>query len=176
MTFDIDDILEGGLDIDLTIGCDRFYIQQEDCHLSKEVKVQGNLTRLNLEVFLNGKVKTELRLNCSRCLEPLDFSIHAKLFARFIALGTIDNPSLEYEIDKNEVEIEYYSENRIDISRPVRDAILLDLPMVGLCQEDCLGLCDICGKNLNQGSCQCTKNQDVDPRLEILNQLKDKLK
>ncbi len=50
--------------------------------------------------------------------------------------------------------------------------ILLDLPQKNLCREDCRGLCQICGQNLNNGSCSC-EQKAVDPRLAILKQLMD---
>ena len=44
---------------------------------------------------------------------------------------------------------------------------------VFLCSEDCKGLCAVCGKNLNEGPCDC--KPEPDPRLAVLAQLlKDK--
>lgn len=48
--------------------------------------------------------------------------------------------------------------------------ILLSLPMKNLCRDDCRGLCPQCGKNLNEGLCDC-KVDTSDPRLEVLRQL-----
>ena len=50
--------------------------------------------------------------------------------------------------------------------------ILLELPSKFLCNDDCKGLCQNCGKNLNKGECDCSKS-NVDPRLDILKQLID---
>ena len=50
--------------------------------------------------------------------------------------------------------------------------IFLSLPSKNLCRDDCKGLCQICGQNLNNGECSCDKRQ-TDPRLEILKQLID---
>ncbi len=33
------------------------------------------------------------------------------------------------------------------------DAVLLALPLRPLCRPDCLGLCGVCGADLNTGSC-----------------------
>jgi uncharacterized protein len=35
--------------------------------------------------------------------------------------------------------------------------LLLMLPTKMLCREDCKGLCDICGCNLNETTCDCRK-------------------
>ena len=58
---------------------------------------------------------------------------------------------------------------RLDLTALVREDLLLALPAKFLCREDCKGLCPICGKNLNDGSCSCKK--PIDPRLEALRQL-----
>lgn len=50
--------------------------------------------------------------------------------------------------------------------------IILSYPQKFLCREDCKGLCQHCGKNLNEGDCGC-EEKAIDPRLEILKQLMD---
>ncbi|MBS5873681.1 MAG: DUF177 domain-containing protein [Candidatus Fimivicinus sp.] len=60
---------------------------------------------------------------------------------------------------------------RLDLTALVWEDILLSLPTKFLCREDCKGLCPMCGKNLNDGSCSCEK--PIDPRLEVLRQLLD---
>ena len=60
----------------------------------------------------------------------------------------------------------------MELNDLLRDDILLELPTKYLCTPDCRGLCPQCGKNLNEGGCDCSANQ-VDPRLEVLRQLID---
>ena len=43
-----------------------------------------------------------------------------------------------------------------------------------LCKPDCAGLCSNCGANLNEGPCNCDK-EDVDPRFAALRSLKNEL-
>ena len=60
-----------------------------------------------------------------------------------------------------------YDNDTLDITDIVRENILAELPLKILCVEDCQGLCPKCGKNLNQGQCDCDLHE-VDPRLAIL--------
>ena len=60
----------------------------------------------------------------------------------------------------------------IELDDLLREDILLELPTKFLCKPDCKGLCPGCGKNLNEGKCDCSARQ-VDPRLEVLKQLID---
>ena len=59
----------------------------------------------------------------------------------------------------------------LDVEALAAEDLMLDMPSKFLCQEDCKGLCPTCGKNLNDGPCDCAK--EVDPRLAALAELLD---
>ena len=42
--------------------------------------------------------------------------------------------------------------------------------MKRLCDENCKGLCERCGANLNKAPCSCV-TEKIDPRLAVLKQL-----
>ncbi len=48
---------------------------------------------------------------------------------------------------------------------------ILNMDQKFLCSEDCKGLCERCGRNLNDGPCGCGKQ--LDPRMAVLSQLLD---
>jgi uncharacterized protein len=58
----------------------------------------------------------------------------------------------------------------IDLSEVIREQMILAIPEVVLCKEDCEGLCDKCGKNLNLLNCKC-KEDEIDPRWAALKNL-----
>jgi uncharacterized protein len=45
----------------------------------------------------------------------------------------------------------------INLSLPIRDEILLAVPMTAICRPDCAGICPICGGNRNLTPCDCEK-------------------
>ncbi|MFD1907102.1 YceD family protein [Paenibacillus rhizoplanae] len=53
------------------------------------------------------------------------------------------------------------------LSRMWKKNFVLHLPDSVLCKADCLGLCQKCGQNLNEGTCSCD-NTVIDPRLAAL--------
>jgi len=64
---------------------------------------------------------------------------------------------LEINIDKN-FRLDYPitpQDTIIDLSDDLRQEIILDYPLKPLCNPDCPGLCVKCGKNLNEGPCDC---------------------
>jgi uncharacterized protein len=63
--------------------------------------------------------------------------------------------------------------NVLDLREPIREELVLNVPPFPLCREDCAGLCDKCGADLNSGSCDC--RPDRDPRWAALEGLKGTL-
>ena len=59
----------------------------------------------------------------------------------------------------------------IDLSDILESSFVLDFDVKSLCKEDCAGLCEHCGANLNEGRCSC--KPQTDPRLAVLGQLLD---
>ena len=98
---------------------------------------------------------------CDRCTEPISRNFQIK--ANKIVVPELVNDDVDYD---NYIVLE---NNILDVDSLVNEEIQLFLPHKMLCKEDCKGLCPKCGKNLNQGKCDCKK--DVDPRMSVLLQL-----
>jgi uncharacterized protein len=58
----------------------------------------------------------------------------------------------------------------LDLTEAVHQYAVIALPMKALCDEDCAGLCPSCGRDLNQGPCDCPP-QEVDARWSELTKL-----
>lgn len=178
MVFDIGEIGDEGLDFEFQIDKDQFLMDQEDCSLSRDMEVSGCLTRVGEDVYLKGEVVTELILNCSRCLDPVTHSVDSKLKAHFVPPDpdSVFDSAGEVELHASDIDTEIYQDRRIDLTQSIRDGILLMVPVICLCRPDCKGMCPQCGKKISPGSCVCSSECSVDPRLEVLKQLKNKLK
>ena len=176
MIFVVDHINEEGLDFDILEPKERFNIDSTGCVLAEDVKVQGTLESIGLEILCKGSLETGLSVTCTRCLSDFSFVVKSELKVQFIPRN--DNIKLAHEIELTELDVEqeFYEEGRVDLSSPARDLILLSLPQVILCRQDCKGLCPECGTNLNVNKCDCKNEGSYDPRLAVLQQLKDKLK
>ena len=176
MIFKIDEIYGEGLDFEVLESKQHFDIDSPDCKLTEDVKVQGKLEKTGQEILCNGLLETGLSVTCSRCLGDFSFTVKSKLQVHF--LPPVKDAKLANEIELNvlDFEQEFYEEGQINLSSPVRDLILLSLPQIRLCKENCAGLCPQCGANLNEKDCGCVKQESCDPRLAVLQQLKDKLK
>lgn len=113
-----------------------------------DVLIEGTLTNQGEEVFLSGVLKLTYTGQCARCLKPVTRTMTLQLNERFSSRDTDDDDVYPYE------------GNFVDLTKTVNDNIIVALPVRLLCSEQCKGLCPVCGKNLNQGSCQCRPEQE----------------
>ena len=51
--------------------------------------------------------------------------------------------------------------NQVELGKMLREQVILTSPFQPLCRPDCLGLCQICGRNLNQGGCGCADRDSL---------------
>ncbi len=100
---------------------------------------------------------------CDRCLKKFDSQLKAK--TNFVI--TSDKRMKQGD----EIVFVPASVDEVDITKNIRDAILLKIPIKKICSKDCKGLCSHCGKNLNDGPCDCN-DESIDPRWEKLKKLK----
>ena len=98
---------------------------------------------------------------CDRCAEPT--TRHFDVPVEHILVTSLNN-------EEND-ELILLSGMRFETDNLVREDVLLAFPSSYLCLEDCKGVCQYCGKNLNKDSCSC--RAPVDPRLAVLRQLLD---
>ena len=48
----------------------------------------------------------------------------------------------------------------LDLTGVIREELVLDVPTLVLCREDCAGLCPTCGADLNAGPCACVRSAE----------------
>ena len=176
MIFEIGDIPEEGLNLDLLAAKGQFEINQSDCSLSDNIKLRGRLTKVEHGISFSGELQTILNVACTRCLILFPYNIKTEIKAHFIPLDKEAKPRNEIEIKKADIEQEIYEGGKIDLRGSVRDQVLLELPLMHLCREDCKGICSECGSDLNSSQCECQNEGQKDPRFAVLKEIKDKLK
>ncbi|MBR2460350.1 MAG: DUF177 domain-containing protein [Clostridia bacterium] len=122
------------------------------------VKVHGEIKNAGGYIPLTATCELEIVGECARCLAPVREKLTVD-FSRTVAV------SLEAEDEDDEYL--QVSDGCIEVDEPIRDEVLLSLPMRLLCFEDCKGLCPKCGIDLNKGKCSCSDRM-TDPRWSIL--------
>jgi len=115
----------------------------------------------NRVLTLDGSVKLSLMIPCSRCLELV------KVPFSLILDRTLDMNQTEQDRMAALDEQPYLQGYNLDVDQLVCDELLLNLPMKVLCREDCKGLCNRCGANLNYETCGCQPGS-LDPRMSVI--------
>ena len=110
---------------------------------------------------LTGMLHADMRCVCDRC---------GTEFSRAKALELHATVTADPEAD-DDPEIFPLEGNELDLDEVLTTLFVLDMEAKCLCREDCAGLCEQCGANLNEGPCACNKPRD--PRLAVLEQLLD---
>ena len=119
---------------------------------------------------LDGTVRTELELTCSRCLESYRMPVDAPFDVRYLPASEAKGGE-EREVVEEDLDTSVYRDDQINLNEVLREQFYLALPMKPLCREDCAGLCPHCGTNRNTGACSCA-TEVGDPRLAPLRGLK----
>jgi len=126
------------------------------------------LKKFHNQIILNSDIYSTAAFHCDRC----GTNFKADLKNKFQVVYLFGN----YPEENNLENVVYLplDADKINLFNELRDYALLSVPMRKLCKEDCKGLCYNCGKNLNEETCDCEKQQ-ADPRWQPLIELKKKL-
>ena len=106
-------------------------VEREDLHVDEPIAVSSFITKAQDELVVQAEARCQLRLCCARCLSE---------FASPLKTGML----LSYHVRPMDV---------VDITKDLRQEIILACPMIPVCQPACKGLCPACGQNLNLMSC-----------------------
>ncbi|MCL2045519.1 MAG: DUF177 domain-containing protein [Oscillospiraceae bacterium] len=98
---------------------------------------------------------------CARCLDEFEQPITQHISCYLTGGGEDGEDPDSYLLQGD----------KIDVDEIILTEFILDLEETLLCSEDCEGICDKCGADLNDGQCDC--DEDIDPRLAILGQFFD---
>ena len=132
--------------------------------ITESVLADGMVRNTAGVLVMTGDLRTTIHGTCDRCARDFDREIN---FPIDVVLVT------ELANEENEDEWVFPLEGDCaDLDDIVRTVFVLNLDSKLLCSEDCKGLCHRCGKDLNDGPCNCQK--ELDPRFAALKQLLEK--
>lgn len=121
------------------------------------VELQLRLESVIEGVLVSGTCRTQASGECVRCLDPVGYDLDLDLQELF---AYPDTAAAEAD------EITQVEDELVDFRPVLRDAVVLALPLQPVCQDDCLGLCAICGARLNDDPDH--QHDQVDPRWAAL--------
>ena len=106
------------------------------------------------DIRLQGQLQVTVSAPCDRCLEPVSQPIRSPFNLVYVPASEAAEGG-EEEIDDAAVEVGFYEGNGVQLNDVLREVVLLALPMQLVCNENCKGICPVCGQNRNQQACAC---------------------
>jgi len=162
MIIDLTTISHDGRTFDFSLEKDWWHSNEENDQIlgfHTTLKVKLKIYKAGDKYILEGDLSGGLQVVCDRCLDAYhrDLRYDFKVF-----LGSPTPPDTnvtEVELLDEDMEVGFIKGKEIDLDEIIREQIYLSLPMKSLCSDKCLGLCPICGSNLNVRDCQCHRDQ-----------------
>ncbi len=124
----------------------------------------------NKHLCISGSTQLTVEIPCDRCLGATHESFELEL-ERVLP---IEEGGIVKSDDPDE-ELTFVQEHELDPQQLLYDEILVNWPTKVLCQENCKGICFLCGANLNEQDCKCDR-QVIDPRMAKFQDIFDQFK
>ncbi len=124
---------------------------------------EGEVVNTAGVLTLRGTLRAKMRCICDRCGEEFTMEKTMELEVPLTATA---------EDDSENPDIFPLEGDQLNLTEVLETCFILNMESKFLCREDCKGLCETCGANLNNGACGCRKK--TDPRMAVLEQLLDK--
>ena len=128
------------------------------------IEIDMRLESVTEGILLSADLYAIAKGECIRCLDPVEIVVERKIQELYRYEPTTDKSgkrrkNASRKDDSDEIDLDAVDElwldgNEMNLEIPIRDAIVLDLPVNPLCSEECLGLCPECGEkwaNLPEG-------------------------
>ena len=154
------------------VGYDVFHYHGKTCPILERPDMALTLENKGAQkvaLRLSGQLK--LVLPCDRCLEdtPVDvcLDVQTELDMKAVPCGG-ELSGAELEAEQERLDNQTFVEGHfLDTDKLLRQELMLRVPEKVLCKEDCKGICYRCGRNLNDGACDC-KEEPADLRMAAI--------
>ncbi|MFQ5536562.1 MAG: DUF177 domain-containing protein [Gemmatimonadota bacterium] len=117
------------------------------------------------QIVVRGMIRGGWVRECRRCLEGVAGLLETEVTWVFQEAGL---PGAE---EGGDVHLYAGGATDLNLTDAVREEVLLAIDPYVVCDSECRGLCPMCGTNLNEGVCDCTR-AEPDPRWDALRTLK----
>jgi len=166
---------EEGLQIEDELPADLWTGAEEGILLAAPLAVALACVKRGDRVEVEGRLRGAARMECARCLRPVDVPIDAPVHALYMPGDPTEDDVAISSKDEEDVYFGWYEPPDLDLLDEVRQVAVVSLPHRALCSEGCRGLCPSCGADLNEETCSC-EAEPGDTRWDKLREFRNKLK
>ena len=128
-----------------------------------ECTITGRIESVSTGVLATCRITSTAAGECVRCLDPITLPIDVQIQELYYY-------AIPADWDEEDDEPALITEEKIDLLPPIRDGVILDLPLQPHCSEECLGLCPECGEKIAENP-SGHDHRNIDPRWAKLRDL-----
>ena len=130
---------------------------------SGPIRAAGEIVNTAGVLTAHGGIDAAMVCYCDRCGKAFELKKHIDVDVPIVP----EDEGEDAESDAFSLEGDW-----LDLDDLLETVFILDMDTKFLCRPDCKGLCPKCGRDLNNGPCDC--RPETDPRFAVLEQLLDK--
>jgi uncharacterized protein len=116
---------------------------------AEPITVSGTYVYDGKAFTVSGAASALVNTECARCTKPYAERIAFSFSERFV----------KGEDEASDDETYPYTGDELLLDKALLDNLFLELPIAGVCREDCKGLCPVCGADRNTTTCDCTTEE-----------------
>jgi len=133
--------------------------------------VSANIRQKDRRVKVSGRVVARVQLECDRCLKAVELPVDSRFTLEYVTAEDYQAQQAD-ELTEADLDLSIFDGQVIDIDELVTEELLLAVPDHVLCNNNCKGICPVCGVDRNSVGCEC-QTAEVDPRWAGLKELVD---
>ena len=145
-------------------------MEEDRVQLALAPTVSGEIVREGRRVQVSGRLDARVKVECDRCLKPLEIPVDSRFKLEYVTAEDYKAQQV-VELTEEDLDLSIFDGEVIDIDELASEELLLAVPDHVLCQDDCKGICPVCGVDRNSVDCTC-QSAEVDPRWAGLKELK----
>ena len=180
ISISLQDIPDEGLHMDCAITPDVLELPADESRVEGAFHWIGDVVKTSDGATVTGTLSGTIVRECVRCLQTFQDRISVLCTAAFQQDAEKSAQLVKGDAKRGEAFPKDFAEemypcidNRVELDTMLREQVILVTPIQPLCREDCLGLCQICGTDLNHGACGCIERNPM-PFQQFSRQLSSK--
>jgi uncharacterized protein len=145
-------------------------LQDDRVRLIVAPTVSGELLHEGRRVRISGRLDARVQVECDRCLKPVEIPVDSRFKLEYVTAEDYQAQQA-VELTEEDLDLSVFDGKVIDVDELVAEELLLAVPDHVLCNDNCKGICPICGVDQNSVDCAC-QTAEVDPRWAGLKEIK----
>jgi uncharacterized protein len=116
----------------------------EDCDATTagdDGSLDVRVSKSGTDIVVHGHLKADLQSSCARCLKDTIIHVDQPISALFVSGSTARaERGGDEDLPNEDLDVLTYSGDTLVLDDLVRDELVLEIPMIPLCSEDCAGM------------------------------------